>query len=125
VPELDRRDALKLIAAGGASALVVACARPRGRDGGPDPVIAVQALPPSPSPWPTLDPFLFCVHHDDHYPAGNEGFGPAAPLAGRRASSHPRARATRVAALAGKLTSRPWAPPGPATRCCVHELPRV
>lgn len=33
--------------------------------------------------WPTLDPFLFCVHHDDAYPAGNERFGPAASLAGR------------------------------------------
>jgi quercetin 2,3-dioxygenase len=34
--------------------------------------------------WPTLDPFLFCVHHDDRYPAGNERMGPAASLAGRR-----------------------------------------
>ena len=33
--------------------------------------------------WPTFDPFLFCVHHDDAYPAGNESFGPAASLAGR------------------------------------------
>lgn len=33
--------------------------------------------------WPTADPFLFCVHHDDHYPAGNELMGPAASLAGR------------------------------------------
>jgi redox-sensitive bicupin YhaK (pirin superfamily) len=35
-------------------------------------------------PWPTSDPFLFCVHHDDAYPAGNEQMGPAASLAGRR-----------------------------------------
>jgi redox-sensitive bicupin YhaK (pirin superfamily) len=34
-------------------------------------------------PWPTLDPFLFCVHHDDRYPRGNGRFGPAASLAGR------------------------------------------
>jgi quercetin 2,3-dioxygenase len=34
-------------------------------------------------PWETADPFLFCVHHDDAYPAGNERFGPAASLAGR------------------------------------------
>jgi redox-sensitive bicupin YhaK (pirin superfamily) len=33
--------------------------------------------------WPTLDPFLFCVHHDDAYPQGNEQLGPAASLAGR------------------------------------------
>nr|WP_281180722.1 pirin family protein [Chondromyces crocatus] len=34
-------------------------------------------------PWKTVDPFLFCVHHDDAYPAGNERLGPAASLAGR------------------------------------------
>jgi hypothetical protein len=34
-------------------------------------------------PWETDDPFLFCVHHDDAYPAGNERLGPAASLAGR------------------------------------------
>ncbi|MDC0710208.1 pirin family protein [Stigmatella sp. ncwal1] len=35
-------------------------------------------------PWVTVDPFLFCVHHDDAYPAGNERLGPAASLAGRQ-----------------------------------------
>jgi redox-sensitive bicupin YhaK (pirin superfamily) len=35
-------------------------------------------------PWQTLDPFLFCVHHDDAYPAGNEAMGPSASLQGRR-----------------------------------------
>ena len=34
-------------------------------------------------PWETADPFLFCVHHVDAYPAGNERLGPAASLAGR------------------------------------------
>jgi hypothetical protein len=33
--------------------------------------------------WPTIDPFLFCVHHDDRYPRGNDRLGPAAPLDGR------------------------------------------
>ena len=33
--------------------------------------------------WPTVDPFLFCVHHLDRYPAANDRFGPAASLAGR------------------------------------------
>jgi quercetin 2,3-dioxygenase len=33
--------------------------------------------------WQTFDPFLFCVHHDDAYPAANERMGPAASLAGR------------------------------------------
>jgi len=34
-------------------------------------------------PWETIDPFLFCVHHDDAYPAGDERMGPATSLAGR------------------------------------------
>jgi len=34
--------------------------------------------------WPTADPFLFCVHHLDHYPAANDQQGPAASLAGRQ-----------------------------------------
>ena len=38
-------------------------------------------------PWPTPDPFLFCVHHDDAFPAGNERLGPAASLAGRAIGS--------------------------------------
>ncbi|MFZ8996989.1 MAG: pirin family protein [Ilumatobacteraceae bacterium] len=33
--------------------------------------------------WPTVDPFLFCVHHLDRYPVGNSVQGPAAPLDGR------------------------------------------
>ena len=34
--------------------------------------------------WETSDPFLFCVHHLDNYPPGNEQLGPAASLEGRR-----------------------------------------
>ena len=34
-------------------------------------------------PWETIDPFLFCVYHDDAYPKGNGRFGPNAPLTGR------------------------------------------
>ncbi len=26
--------------------------------------------------WPTFEPFLFCVHHLDHYPQGNGSYGP-------------------------------------------------
>jgi quercetin 2,3-dioxygenase len=37
--------------------------------------------------WPTQDPFLFCVHHDDRYPNANGRFGPAASLAGREIGS--------------------------------------
>ncbi len=33
--------------------------------------------------WETLDPFLFCVHHEDFYPKGNDNMGPKASLEGR------------------------------------------
>jgi redox-sensitive bicupin YhaK (pirin superfamily) len=45
-----------------------------------DPVIRTQPLG---SPWVTHDPFLFCVHHVDHYPAGNAHLGPVASLEAR------------------------------------------
>jgi quercetin 2,3-dioxygenase len=48
----------------------------------PDAVLSVEPL--GGMPWKTFDPFLFCVHHDDGYPAGNERMGPSASLAGRR-----------------------------------------
>jgi quercetin 2,3-dioxygenase len=44
-----------------------------------DPIIEVTPLG---SRWQTRDPFLFCVHHIDRYPKGNEHFGPAVSLAG-------------------------------------------
>lgn len=46
-----------------------------------DPVTQTVAL--EGQRWPTIDPFLNCVHHVDEYPAGNESMGPAASLAGR------------------------------------------
>lgn len=45
-----------------------------------DPVLQTVALG---AQWPTVDPFLFCAHHDDAYPAGNAELGPAASLEGR------------------------------------------
>ena len=45
------------------------------------PIIAITPL--GAPPWPTADPFLFCVHHDDYYPAGNDRLGPEASLEGR------------------------------------------
>ncbi|MFB6352219.1 MAG: pirin family protein [Bradymonadaceae bacterium] len=38
---------------------------------------------PLATPWQTANPFLFCMHHDDRYPEGNDQMGPDAPLTGR------------------------------------------
>ncbi|MBX3156659.1 MAG: pirin family protein [Deltaproteobacteria bacterium] len=53
----------------------------------PDPVDPVLGTFKLGFPWETADPFLFCVHHDDAYPAGNEHLGPAASLGGRELGS--------------------------------------
>src|SRR5512134_2456183 len=45
-----------------------------------NPILQVSPLG---SRWQTADPFLFCVHHIDHFPKGNDQLGPAASLAGR------------------------------------------
>ncbi|MGP1681620.1 MAG: pirin family protein, partial [Giesbergeria sp.] len=50
----------------------------------PSPILSTQPLGPL---WPTLDPFLFCAHHDDAYPAGNAEHGPAVALEGRQIGS--------------------------------------
>lgn len=33
--------------------------------------------------WETADPFLFCVHHEDFFPKGNDQMGPTTSLDGR------------------------------------------
>ena len=48
------------------------------------PVLQTQPLGPL---WPTMDPFLFCAHHDDAYPAGDGAFAPAVSLEGRQMGS--------------------------------------
>jgi redox-sensitive bicupin YhaK (pirin superfamily) len=53
----------------------------------------VQAKQPSINPiidvkplgfqWDTFDPFLFCVHHEDKFPKGNDVMGPVTSMQGR------------------------------------------
>ena len=49
-----------------------------------DPIIRTMPLG---MPWPTVDPFLFCVHHVDDYPAGTPELAPRASLGGRNIGS--------------------------------------
>jgi redox-sensitive bicupin YhaK (pirin superfamily) len=51
-----------------------------------NPIVNVSPLPQG-QPWPTLEPFLFCVHHDDNYPHANDSMGPDSSLAGRNIGS--------------------------------------
>ncbi len=87
--EVSRRDALKLIAAASVSAS--GCSKPKAAERNAD---EPSPAKPAASPvrhvaklgfsWQTRDPFLFCVHHDDRYPAGNDLMGPEpSTLAGR------------------------------------------
>jgi redox-sensitive bicupin YhaK (pirin superfamily) len=49
--------------------------------------IVRNVVPLGAPPWPAADPFLFCVHHLDAYPAGDASLGPAASLDGRNLGS--------------------------------------
>ncbi len=93
----SRRETLKLIAAGTAATAAACSTRPRAKEtiemtakanvkdnaNPSDAALAIASVAPLGFPWRTHDPFLFCVHHDDRYPAGNDRQGPAASLAGR------------------------------------------
>ncbi len=48
-----------------------------------DEMPTIKRIQPLGFQWETQDPFLFCVHHEDAYPKGNEHQGPDASLAGR------------------------------------------
>jgi redox-sensitive bicupin YhaK (pirin superfamily) len=48
-----------------------------------DIILGVVSLGPGTAPWQTADPFMFCVHHSDHFPKANDQMGPDASLAGR------------------------------------------
>ena len=49
-------------------------------------IISILALPGT-GPWPTIDPFLFCVHHNDVYPEAKYDLSPDASLGGRNIGS--------------------------------------
>ena len=43
----------------------------------------IKDIKPLGFPWETQDPFLFCAHHNDAYPKGNDEMEPEVSLAGR------------------------------------------
>jgi quercetin 2,3-dioxygenase len=43
----------------------------------------IKKIKPLGFQWETADPFLFCVHHEDKFPKGNDDMGPAVSLKGR------------------------------------------
>ena len=45
-------------------------------------ILRISKLPDN-GPWPTVDPFLFCVHHNDNYPTANSKLGPDSSLDNR------------------------------------------
>jgi quercetin 2,3-dioxygenase len=94
---MERRQAIAGISS--AAGLFAACRRQTT----PEPEVSPKALPGPRTaalqtavldtfvlgqpPWPTFDPFLFCVHHTDDYPEGTQTMAPAASLAGRNIGS--------------------------------------
>ncbi len=48
---------------------------------------AILAVVPLGNQWPTLDPFLFCAHHNDRYPRGDGNSAPVGGTAGRAIGS--------------------------------------
>ncbi len=86
-----RRDFLGKLALGASSALAIPFL---GMSGAKDEDMdeankkkAILRVKPLGFQWETADPFLFCVHHEDHYPKGNADMGPVDSLAGRRIGS--------------------------------------
>ncbi len=48
----------------------------------------VKNIKPLGFQWETIDPFLFCVHHEDYFPKGNSNLGPdPSELKGRQIGS--------------------------------------
>jgi hypothetical protein len=100
--KVNRRDALQVLASAGATGVAMsagACTRTsaaafhatpkKAKTSVPkaNPASAIQSVSPLGFQWETMDPVLFCVHHNDQYPASNKRLGPAASLAGRNLGS--------------------------------------
>ena len=83
-----RRELLKILTGGIASVISVGKSAPfygdrkRLKEESMSGIMNIVELPEQ-GPWPTRDPFLFCVYHQDTYPEANDDLSPNASLSGR------------------------------------------
>ena len=84
----SRRYLLKIIVGGffsiftGLSGMIKNSKKSKNMKKNNDSIISITKLPDI-GPWPTVDPFLFCVHHNDNYPQASNDLSPDASLNGR------------------------------------------
>ncbi len=77
----SRRDFLKKTGLAASGVLIGKSAISHASDD--DEKMTIKKVRPLGFQWETHDPFLFCVHHEDFFPKGNDDLGPADSLAGR------------------------------------------
>jgi redox-sensitive bicupin YhaK (pirin superfamily) len=81
--ELSRRSFINRIGLGISTMLVAPINAFSTEKSIPQKMEAIRAIKPMGFQWETADPFLFCVHHEDKFPIGNDEMGPAVSLKGR------------------------------------------
>ncbi len=79
----DRRSFIKKLGLAG-SAAVIGGKITFSENSGDLKMDKIKNIKPLGFQWETRDPFLFCVHHEDFYPKGNDQMGPDASLEGRQ-----------------------------------------
>lgn len=80
IKKFSRRNILKMITGGLFSTFHFLNANKKGKN--MSGIINMVSLPEV-GPWPTRDPFLFCVYHNDIYPCAKKDLTPDATLHGR------------------------------------------
>lgn len=69
----SRRDFFKQMSLGLAGSIALSGA---GKPMEEKPKNMIKSIKPMGFNWDTMDPFLFCVHHEDHFPKGDAEMGP-------------------------------------------------
>jgi len=81
----NRRNFLKKLAAGAAGAVVAKAGLSTSNSESMKEEANVRNIAPLGFQWNARDPFIFCVHHEDFFPKGNDNLGPdSASLKGRQ-----------------------------------------